>query len=126
MAEGVRRREGAVRDLAQLFLSLLCGQLAVHHPPIGVDDGRQITGALHPPLDLEGADARAAQRVEVGEHVQVFAVEDIGAARILFDGILSALIARAQAIAPAAGLHAGAAIGIAPVQVVTEQATPAV
>ena len=103
------------------------GRLArqpVEGAAVSVHHGREIVRALHAPLYFKRIDARLGKFFEMPDEIEVFAVKDIGAARVLFHGAGRAF--RPHLVFPAARLHAFAAVGIAPREIIAQKAPPAV
>ena len=117
---------GTVRPVADLQHLALPDR--VERPPgdgivervaVGIRDRADIIGALGAPLDLQARNAGRQQLRQVIDHAHVAGVEDVRPARVLRDvKHLAGALGLREAVLPAAGLGAAAAVGIAPGEIV--------
>jgi len=90
---------------------------------VGGGDNGGVVGALGPALDFQGIQSGVHQLGHVVDHAHVPGVEDEGPARVLPDGeILAGALLLHQGVLVAAGLGAGAPVGVPPRHVVGQQA----
>ena len=92
---------------------------------VGPGRYRRIVGGFRPSLDLEGMDPRLCQLVQVLNEAQILGIEDIAVPAVLLHRVvLPRTLFLHQGIFPAAGLGAGAAVGIPPGKILGKQAPP--
>ena len=94
---------------------------------VSAGDNSGIIGALGPALDLQAAEARLRQIVQVIDHAHIPGVHDIGPRPVLeYREIFPGPFFLHKVVLIAAGLGAGAPVAVPPGHIVREQAPPAV